>query len=407
MTKPPQQKAKNKYWFVLGREPLLSSAEIEAVFGLKNFTLNPPVLKMSLPELPDPKDAIGNLGGTIKIGLEIGVNFGMEDILNKMAEEIKKIAKENGKTNFGLSCYNLNSKLPIKIWGMEIKTRLRGEVSTRFVFKNEPNLSSVTVEKNGLTGKKGIEFLIASVGDGKYDLGKTLAVQPFEELGQRDFGRPARDDASGMLPPKLAMIMINLAQIPRNAIILDPFCGSGTILTEADVIGYKNLIGADISNKAIADTKKNFEWLNKEYKPFAYKKQTANNEIKLYETEIARIHEFVKPASIDAIITEPYLGKPLRGRETKIELEKQANELKKLYIDAFTEFKKIIKPKGTVVIIIPKFKYGNGWVKINCLEEIKKTGFEIIPFLKNQTFLFYHRPNQFVGREIYRFIAIS
>ena len=57
-------------------------------------------------------------------------------------------------------------------------------------------------------------------------LGQTLVVQPFKVLSKRDFGRPARDDHSGMLPPKLAQIMINLAR--RNddistKTILDPF----------------------------------------------------------------------------------------------------------------------------------------------------------------------------------------
>lgn len=48
-------------------------------------------------------------------------------------------------------------------------------------------------------------------------------------------------------------------------VILDPFCGSGTILTEAMLINYKNLIGADISPKAINDTKKNIEWIIRNY----------------------------------------------------------------------------------------------------------------------------------------------
>ena len=93
-------------------------------------------------------------------------------------------------------------------------------------------------------------------GGQQFSLAQTEAVQPFEQFSARDFGRPGRDDLSGMLPPKLAIIMINLAQTPLNSILLDPFCGSGTILSEAVLLGYTNLIGTDISEKAIADSKK-------------------------------------------------------------------------------------------------------------------------------------------------------
>ena len=88
----------------------------------------------------------------------------------------------------------------------------------------------------------------------------TKAIQPIESLGERDFGRPYRDAKSGMLPPKLAMMMINLAGQSLGATILDPFCGSGTILMEAATIGYTNLMGSDISPKAIDDTRQNFAW---------------------------------------------------------------------------------------------------------------------------------------------------
>ena len=92
-------------------------------------------------------------------------------------------------------------------------------------------------------------------------------MQPFKDLSRLDFGRPARDDFSGMLPPKLAQIMINLAQVQNpEALIIDPFCGSGTILSEALLMGYKDLLGSDISPKAIADTYKNISWIKDLYK---------------------------------------------------------------------------------------------------------------------------------------------
>ena len=119
-----------------------------------------------------------------------------------------------------------------------------------------PTLSSVVVEQNKLTTAQGAEIVIVQF-DKKLFLGKTIAVQPFKELSFRDYGRPARDDYSGMLPPKLAQIMLNLSGAKPADTILDPFCGSGTILTEAMLMGYQDLVGSDVSSKAIEDTGKN------------------------------------------------------------------------------------------------------------------------------------------------------
>ena len=35
-------------------------------------------------------------------------------------------------------------------------------------------------------------------------------MQDFEQWGARDYGRPSRDAVRGMLPPKLARMMVNL-----------------------------------------------------------------------------------------------------------------------------------------------------------------------------------------------------
>ena len=47
----------------------------------------------------------------------------------------------------------------------------------------------------------------------------------------------------GMMPPKIAQIMINLGtKGHKNVIIWDPFCGLGTTLIEALNAGYTQLL---------------------------------------------------------------------------------------------------------------------------------------------------------------------
>jgi tRNA G10 N-methylase Trm11 len=60
----------------------------------------------------------------------------------------------------------------------------------------------------------------------------TIACQDIDAYTKRDTSK-SRDMVVGMMPPKLAQIMINLATEGRKEIIYDPFCGLGTILIEA------------------------------------------------------------------------------------------------------------------------------------------------------------------------------
>ena len=394
------QAPNHRYWFILGREPQISAAEISAVLpDAENFVLDGVILKCTTDI--EPEAVIGRLGGTIKIGLETAENISEAEMAEAIKNELRGVA---GKINFGISLYGGADRTGrlhyAKKIGLAIKKSLKDEgFSVRYVENKEPELSSVVVKKNGLTAR-GREFLITEKNK-KFSLAATRAVQPFEEFGRRDFGRPGRDDVSGMLPPKLAMIMINLAKSPAGEILLDPFCGSGTVLTEAMLLGYKKIIGTDISEKAAADAKKNVEWTKDNFAD----RIAPDAEITVFRCDTKDLSGKIN-AQVSAIVTEPYLGKPLRGDETKEQILKQADELKKLYLNSFAQFAQILNRRGTVVIIMPRFKYGGGWLQMDCTDEIKKLGFAAENLLDGRQYLAYARPGQRVGREIWKFKKI-
>lgn len=391
-----EMKTGNYWWFVLGHEPLLSAAEIYSLmnkeaYNASSFLYEPPILRIKA--MIYPADLIKRLGGTIKIAAQERENLDENGLLESMEQELLKI---KGKIIFGISLYS-HETTKVGEWGKMIKRNLKGNgKSVRFVFNNEPILSSVSVEKNKLTSS-GKEFLIQKQGN-KYSFAVTKSVQPFESFSQRDYGRPGRDSFSGMLPPKLAMMLINLAGMSKEKILMDPFCGSGTILTEAKLLGHDNLLGSDISAKAIEDTKKNLNWA------------TGNeNSIRLICSGVEQISKHVDPHSIDAIVTEPYLGKPLKGKEKESDLSSEADELLNIYLEAFKEFKKILRPDGKVVFIIPRLYYGNNWISISdkLVPKIQEVGFKIVKNLPDnisqKPFILYRRTGQFVGREVWSF----
>ncbi len=275
-----------KYFFVLGNTPDLAREEVKALVPSTELLYEPPVLILETEAgIPFEK-----FGGVIKVGEVIDENIG---------DYIKKSGVT--KIDFGVSSYSDDFVDPKAIK----RDLVEAGIKARFVLPQpgDKTLSSVVVRKQLLT-----EFLVFN-----NVIAKTIWTQDFEDWGVRDFGRPAADPHIGMLPPKVARMMLNIAGPGK---ILDPFCGVGTILAEA-----QDAIGSDINPAQIAKTKKNLDWLGKKF-----------------PLQIADARKVVVPP-VDAIVTEPDLG-PKPG-------------LEHLYYECFKHWLTILKPGGKVVIATP------------------------------------------------------
>lgn len=404
------------YYLILGRNQPLSIAEIVTLFKDKPFKIvavSKEILLMETQE--NPANLMKRLGGTIKIGTIEAIKPKPSDLM-ELSDVLYPLvpASSDQKISFGLSAYLADDHTPLpnihqlRELGMTIKRRLQeNNTKARLVTSRERSLSSVIVYTNHLLDR-GTEICLLFAQDKIY-IGKTLAVQEFQEASERDFGRPVREMKVGMLPIQLAKIMINLAAQPLGATLLDPFCGFGTVLAEAALMGYKNLIGSDVDPKAIEATTKNLAWLAKNY-------ELGIRNYELFQADTRNLSARLPPNSIDAIITEPYMG-PTKGiRNHELGIRGLIEELSQLYLDAFREFKKLLKPNGRVVFIFPAFRLNNRIKKVPeiALPQIKKISFEPIRLISldvaskfnilNSTFsILYSRPDQKVLREIFVF----
>lgn len=370
------------YLFQLGHQPHISRTEIVAVlqtqkipYTLKNTDHQ--YLELSTPEKLDATKLNVILGGTVKIMEELAAS---KDLVNDLINYLNRLMPE-GKINFSLSGPNA-PKLAIAI-----KKNLKQlDRSVRYI---EPKNTATILHNNLIKTESDISIVYNHVYI-------TRSIQSLEEFSERDYDRPGIDSKSGMLPPKLARIMINLTGSQTNTTLLDPFCGSGTVLIEAIDLGFTNLMGSDISDKAIADTQKNVDWY--------IQKNNQKINLKLFTSDARAIEKRIEPWSIDAIVSEPFMGIPLRGNETKEQLTISARNLRTLYENAFKIFTKILKPNGVVVFIIPEFYTKNETVTIDCLKYIRELGFKTMALDPESDSLLYHRPGQFVGRRIWKFI---
>ena len=81
--------------------------------------------------------------------------------------------------------------------------------------------------------------------------------------------------------------------------LLDPFCGNGTILQEALMMGIK-VIGIDKDEKSVKDARQNLKWLKRKYK------LKGESKIVLGDSKNLDVGE------VDCIVTEPYMGPYLK-----------------------------------------------------------------------------------------------
>lgn len=438
-----------EYFFVLGKNSKLSIIEILNYFknnniNIVNFKYNENILIVGInkKEDLDCKKIINDLGGTVKIGeiLAETNNLNAKNTAEFLSYQLEKF----DRIFFGISYYDLkksNGNFNIKKFGLEIKKFLKEEnnKSSRFVSSNEYNLSSVTVKKNKLLHENGFEINIIKENN-TYYFGRTLSVQDFEDYGDRDFGRPNRDSSSGMLPPKLCKMMINLTDGNNKDIVLDPFCGSGTMIQELIMLGYTNIIGTDISDKAIIDSKENIKWLlekknikNKiENKENNYFINFEDSKINISEEDVKELSKIFEENYINKIICEPYLGPNNIDIRNEYKIKTVIKELEDLYKKAFYSFSKILKTKGEIVIVFPVFKYQHNnkthFLKLDILKDIANLHFKKVDFnsyintpqnlnisvdnlnkdLQKNDFsnILYFRSDQRVYREIHKFIKV-
>ncbi|MBI2611753.1 methyltransferase domain-containing protein [Candidatus Gottesmanbacteria bacterium] len=405
-----------QYFFVLGKNPSLSLAEITAVTQkdypqAKSISRSQEILLLSSKDLLEEKKIQQRLGGTVKIGkiiTELNLSESQSDIFAAFSAEklfLNFFSRDLKKIHFGLSLYfideNPNIRQNSKKLLMDLSKYIKDELKTKghssgFVQIKDRFLSSVSVAKNELL-TKGSEIVLI-VGKNVLYLGKTETVQDFAEYSWRDYGRPQRDAKRGLLPPKVAKMMINIAKISPSQTLLDPFCGSGTIIQEALLLGFENIIGSDISKDAIEDVKKNIDWLRKQKNNISL-----NQKVDLFMSDVRNLTEHIPQSSIDVIVTEPYLGPPLKGFINRKRGESIIKNLLPLYKDTFKSFNKILKSQGVVVMIFPKFIINKETIS---LFSYIKNELKILGFSPKENIL-YGSPAHFLYREIVHMVKYT
>lgn len=128
--------------------------------------------------------------------------------------------------------------------------------------------------------------------------------------------------------PKLARAMVNLAEVRKGDVVLDPFCGTGGILLEAGLLGAK-IIGNDIRKDIVAGAERNLRVFGIE-------------NFELLCMDVGEVPSVVD--AVDAIITDPPYGRSTTTRKEPIT---------QLYKRSFECFAKLLSSGKKLVLILP------------------------------------------------------
>ena len=379
---------------ILGRQPALGIAELESLFGadaVEPYGTNACFLKMK------PHDVdFTRIGGSIRlceIIEESPVNW--RNIENKLLDIVPAYANEiEGKFSFGISSFGLSiTKKTIARSALTIKKTIKQSGSSvRMVPHNDLILGSATVLYNKLTAENGLEICVISDGETAF-IAKTIHVQNIDAYAARDQARPMRDAKVGMLPPKLAQIIINLA-VNKHSVerILDPFCGTGVILQEATLMDYE-VYGTDLEPRMVQYSIDNLLWLDEKY--------THASNFRRIEVGDATTHQWHEPEKISVVAGETYLGQPLSALPSNEHLSKIMYEVNLLHHKFLVNIGKQIKPGTRLCLAVPTWRGKHEFLRLPALDHITEMGYTRMSFKHaKDSDLIYHRVNQVVGREL-------
>jgi len=269
------------------------------------------------------------------------------------------------------------------------------DFNARFVNKDWKNVSSVQIIKEALIAKHTDWNLVT---DGEYVyFGTTIFVQDIYGYSNRDYDKE-RNMHIGMLPPKLAQIMINLTQI-HPQVIYDPFVGLGTIGIESALAGNTLFFGSDHNQNMVQATYGNLEKIAESHQV----------EYAVFHQDARFLHEVEIWNQVDSIVTEGYLGEIMTQKNISIErITQQRKKLSELYTHFFENLTKT-EWKGTLVMSFPFWSLAGKNIYFEEIYEILAKFVTIQPLLPEGISaqvtrfgsILYKRREQLVGREIF------
>lgn len=363
---------------ILGRQPELGLVELESLLGGNGVE---PVGPMAVRF--GQAIEIDRFGGIQKLG-RVLYEGAAKDIQTVPSLPLELPTNE-GKLVFGLSIYGTRlTPRAITALGLEFKKRLREQGSVRLVTPTAGTALSAAQLHHNQVLERGFELLVVVAGP-RMLVAVTTAVQNIDWYSRRDYDRPARSARVGMLPPKLAQVLVNTTTAPA---VFDPFCGTGVVLQEARLLG-REVAGSDLADDMVVASQTNMQWLE----------TVAPTPLPSWRVELADARTVEVPAGA-AVVSEGYLGPNLTQSPTPAQLKSIRAEMLALYRAALARWAMQLPAGGEVSLCAPAWRRRGGWDYLGLVDELSDLGYTLKGFKHVRTPLLYARDDQVVGRQL-------
>jgi hypothetical protein len=383
-----------QYVLLLGSHPVLSRAELKPVskelrfYARWNFVVAEDLVVHNPRNLPKKPEQLflDRLGGVVRVAKVIG-EFSDVLIAAKAAEELQKRNKDT-VVNIGMSSFGLTRSQHQGIRdGIEHDLKTLWERKVRVVREASPLLSSGRIFNDKLL-KKGGEVIIWPTENG-YTLAVTKATQNLRNYTLRDRSKPFRDSKMGMLPPKVAQMLLNFSGAKEDDMVIDPFCGSGTVNSEAAIAGY-DTEGSDINEKNIDGTQANFAFLAEKFR----------FDMGAGKFEVLDAAEIEYATKTGVIVTEGFLGENFEERPSSQGMDRSLGVVENLWRRMFEQLKE--SEIHTIVFCLPAMYQGERVKSIRekVFAKAKESAYTPIALFGNDFSYVYSREGAYVGREI-------
>lgn len=276
------------------------------------------IFRLMKEEMPDVLAMTHSISKVINI-----IDVSEEAILNA-AEKFPAAEYLNEGETFVVRAKRLGDNSVLK--SVDLEGRIGGRIyrqGFRASLKTADKVFRLT-----LTDKAVFGLLACAVDRGAYE---------FRSPQKKPFFYP------GVLMPRVARALCNIAGAKNGTTVVDPFCGTAGILLEAGLLGSK-VIGVDAQKKIIIGADSNMSGYSKSTGRLLSKEERGSG------TDVPDYDLFVGDACslpladniADAVITDPPYG-----RSAAI----KAESLERLYSESFKEMYRILKPDKKAVVV--------------------------------------------------------
>jgi tRNA G10 N-methylase Trm11 len=402
---------------ILGRQPALGMAELESLYGPAK--IRPVGDKVAVVDVDPCLLAFDRLGGSMKFckiltTLDTTSWKEIEKFLLQVSPGHSEQMPE-GKMRLGLSAIDVSVELKqLNATALTLKKAIKKTGRNVRVIPNKSlELNSAQILHNQLTGETGWDLVFIRDGN-KTIIAQTVKVQDIESYARRDRERPKRDARVGMLPPKLAQIIVNLAvgelpadklqnicdiplgePVPRKLLgktVFDPFCGTGVILQESLLMGY-NACGSDIEQRMVDYSVFNIKtWVHSNYKV-----DVSNVELQKADATSAR-WDF----DFDFVASETYLGRPFTSQPTPEILQQTISDCNLIIKKFLQNLHDQIQPGVRLCLAVPAWQIKTDKFKfLPLIDQISDLGYNRVDLEHpRDDQLIYYRSDQVVARQL-------